>query len=94
MAKVTGLNCIDEAGYRVLCDPFGNNVAFRCPACGGPVLSIILENQRDQRKGTRQFAPLAKSLLDRTEGRSSTPHASRNKGVSTLISEKEKSRGI
>jgi len=61
MAKVTGLNCIDEAGYQVLCDPFGNNVAFRCPACGGPVLSIIIENQRGSEEGNPSVCPACKN---------------------------------
>lgn len=46
MAKVTGLQCIDEAGQAVACDAYGNNVAFRCLGCGGPVLAVIRENQR------------------------------------------------
>jgi hypothetical protein len=46
MAKVTGFGCIDEQGYPLACDAYGNNVAFRCPGCGGPVLAVIRENQR------------------------------------------------
>ena len=46
MSKITGFRCIDEAGFPVLCDPFGNNAAIRCPSCGGPVLAILRENQR------------------------------------------------
>jgi uncharacterized protein with PIN domain len=33
-------------GYPILADPYGNNVAFRCIGCGGPVLAIIREHQR------------------------------------------------
>jgi hypothetical protein len=44
--SVTGARVIDEAGYPVLADPFGNNVAFRCLGCGAPVLATLRENQR------------------------------------------------
>jgi len=46
LSKITDFKCIDEAGFPVLCDPFGNNVAIRCPSCGGPVLAILREHQR------------------------------------------------
>ena len=46
MAKVTGFRCVDALGGHVPCDAHGNNVAFQCPACGGPVLATLRENQR------------------------------------------------
>ena len=46
MAKVTDFECADELGFRVLCDAFGNNVAFKCPNCARPVLAILRANQR------------------------------------------------
>jgi len=46
MATVTDFHCTDEGGLRVLCDAHGNNVAFRCQGCGGPVLAVIREHQR------------------------------------------------
>lgn len=46
MATVTDFHCTDESGLRVLCDAHGNNVAFRCQGCGGPVLAVIREHQR------------------------------------------------
>ena len=46
MAKVTGFGCVDGEGRPVACDAHGNNVAFRCTNCGGPVLAVIRENQR------------------------------------------------
>ena len=50
MAKVTTFGCIDERGERVLCDAFGNNVAFKCPDCGHPVLAIVRKDQRGSSK--------------------------------------------
>lgn len=50
MATVTGLRCIDRDRNPVLCDCFGNNVAFRCLSCGGPVLAIVRDNQRGSSK--------------------------------------------
>jgi hypothetical protein len=46
MARVTGFGCVDGEGRPVACDAHGNNVAFLCTSCGGPVLAVILENQR------------------------------------------------
>ena len=46
MPLVTDFRCFDEDGFQVLCHAFGNNVAFRCLGCGGPVLAIIRDNQR------------------------------------------------
>ena len=46
MTTVSDFRVVDESGYPVLADPHGNNVAFRCLSCGGPVLAVILEHQR------------------------------------------------
>lgn len=46
MAKITGLTAKDESGTPILCDAFGNNVAFLCLKCGGPVIAVIRANQR------------------------------------------------
>jgi hypothetical protein len=51
MAKVTGFRCFDTEGFPILCDPFGNNVAFRCPGCSGPVLAVLREHQRGSNEG-------------------------------------------
>jgi len=45
-AKVTKFVCFDREGHAVLCDSFGNNVAFACPACKHPILAIMREYQR------------------------------------------------
>lgn len=44
MATVTDYRAIDDQGFPVLAH--GNNLAFRCLDCGGPVLATIRENQR------------------------------------------------
>lgn len=41
MGRVTDFECVDDTGHRILCDAFGNNVAFKCPNCAHPVLSIV-----------------------------------------------------
>jgi uncharacterized protein with PIN domain len=46
MATVTDFRCVDDQGFPVLCDAHGNNAAFRCLSCGGPVLVTFRENQR------------------------------------------------
>lgn len=46
MPAVTDFRCVDERDDPILCDAFGNNVAFRCPDCGHPVLAVIREHQR------------------------------------------------
>jgi len=55
MTRVTGFHCINDNGQRVLCDAFGNNVAFDCPNCGHPMLAIILPNQN--RRGSTPDNP-------------------------------------
>jgi hypothetical protein len=44
MARITGF-AAREKNAPVVCDAYGNNVAFQC-RCGAPVLAVILENQR------------------------------------------------
>jgi hypothetical protein len=46
MATITKFRCTDEKGQQILCDAFGNNVAFNCSNCNHPMLAIIRENQR------------------------------------------------
>lgn len=46
MATVTGFTCIDESGDPVPADAYGNNVAFRCAACGAPILAVVREHWR------------------------------------------------
>ncbi len=42
MTRVTDFRLVNENGDRLLCDAFGNNVAFDCPKCGHPMLAMIL----------------------------------------------------
>ena len=52
MARVTDFICVDAAGYPVLCDAWGTNVAFRCVSCGSPVLGVVFDqNQRGAHAG-------------------------------------------
>ena len=44
--KITDFSVMNSNGENVLSDPFGNNVAFTCKACGHPVLAIAIRNQR------------------------------------------------
>lgn len=46
MAKITGYKAVDEAGSAVPCDSHGNNVAFLCGDCHGPVLAVVRPHQR------------------------------------------------
>jgi len=61
--KMTGFKCIDESGFPVLCDPFGNNVAIKCPGCGGPVLAILREYQRGANKESPSICPSCRSRI-------------------------------
>lgn len=45
MSAVTGFNAWSQS-QRVPADAHGNNVAFACLDCGGPVLATLLVNQR------------------------------------------------
>ena len=55
MTRVTDFSCVGETGEMVLCDAFGNNVAFKCPKCGHPMLAIILPEQN--RRGSNPDNP-------------------------------------
>jgi len=46
MAAITGFPAEDENGFPILADAHGNNVAFRCVGCGGPILAIARPHQR------------------------------------------------
>ena len=46
MPRITGFNAQNESGTPVRSDAFGNNVAFECLGCSGPVLAIAREHQR------------------------------------------------
>lgn len=45
MTTVTGMHAWSES-QRVLADAHGNNVAFACLNCGGPVLATLMLHQR------------------------------------------------
>jgi predicted RNA-binding Zn-ribbon protein involved in translation (DUF1610 family) len=55
MTRVTDFHCVDESGERVICDPYGNNVAFKCKKCGHPMLAIVLPKQN--RRGSTPDNP-------------------------------------
>ena len=56
MTRVTDFGCIHESsGRQVLCDAYGNNVAFKCIDCGHPMLAIILPKQN--RRGSTPEHP-------------------------------------
>jgi hypothetical protein len=57
MGSLEGFKVVDEVGHRVLADPFGNNVAFRCLVCGAPVLAIVREHQRGSSKSNPSECP-------------------------------------
>jgi hypothetical protein len=44
--KITGFTVVAGNDVMLAADPFGNNVALRCPACAWPVLFIARPNQR------------------------------------------------
>lgn len=46
MSGIDAYRVVDESGGEVLADPFGNNVAFHCPVCHGPVLAVVRQHQR------------------------------------------------
>ncbi|MET1083227.1 MAG: hypothetical protein ABWY12_09310 [Burkholderiales bacterium] len=55
MTTVSGFAVVDENGFPVLADPHGNNVAFRCLGCGGPVLAVVREYQRGSSERSPTF---------------------------------------
>ena len=46
MTVITNFNAISQKANPVLADAYGNNVAFQCSECSGPVLATMLPNQR------------------------------------------------
>ena len=44
--KITDFLIMDTHGDEIPADPHGNNIAFTCPVCQGPILAVALENQR------------------------------------------------
>jgi hypothetical protein len=55
MTRVTDFHLVNETGDRVLCDAYGNNVAFKCKMCGHPMLAIVLPKQN--RRGSTPNNP-------------------------------------
>ena len=45
MVKVTG-RPLKMGNKEIEADAFGNNVAFKCPKCGYPVLAVVRKGQR------------------------------------------------
>lgn len=62
MAKITGFGVVDEAGFPVLADPHGNNVALRCLGCSSPVLAIVRDNQRGSSKMNPSVCPACSAM--------------------------------
>ena len=46
MTAVTNFNAINSKETPVAADAYGNNVAFQCIQCSGPVLATMMSNQR------------------------------------------------
>ena len=46
MTVITNFNAINSKETPVAADAYGNNVAFQCTHCNGPVLATMLSNQR------------------------------------------------
>jgi len=42
MATVSGFSAVDSQGFPVVCQARGNNAAFRCAGCGGPILATFM----------------------------------------------------
>jgi DNA-directed RNA polymerase subunit RPC12/RpoP len=55
MTRVTDFRCVNQEGDPVLCDAYGNNVAFKCRNCGHPMLAIVLPKQN--RRGSTPDNP-------------------------------------
>ncbi len=45
MTRITDFHLVDENGNKALCDAYGNNVAFKCPKCGHPMLAVVIPKQ-------------------------------------------------
>jgi hypothetical protein len=64
MAKVTDFECADEAGHRILCDAFGNNVGIRMSELCSPGTSYHpVEPARFRRSQSCRVSPLRECLL-------------------------------
>ena len=63
MATVTKFNGVDTHGLQVSCDAHGNNVAFGCLGCGGPVLATIREHQRGSSAAKPSQCPTCSSMF-------------------------------
>ena len=48
MTRVTDFHLLNEWGDEVLCDAYGNNVAFKCHDCGHPMLATVLPEQNER----------------------------------------------
>lgn len=46
MTVITDFVCYTPEGFRVPSDAHGNNVAFKCPECGYPILAVMRPHQR------------------------------------------------
>lgn len=46
MTAITNFSASETNGSPVAADAHGNNVAFKCVDCGGPVLAVLLPHQR------------------------------------------------
>ena len=46
MTTTTDFSAVDESGHPILADAYGNNVAFRCLGCGGPVLAALFQSHK------------------------------------------------
>jgi DNA-directed RNA polymerase subunit RPC12/RpoP len=48
MTAITDFNVTTANGEQVQADAHGNNVAFKCLDCGGPVLAVMMKHQRGE----------------------------------------------
>ena len=46
MTTVTNFTAISAIAKPILADAYGNNVAFQCSECNGPILATMMPNQR------------------------------------------------
>ena len=61
MTTVTDFKAHDESKNTVTCDAHGNNVAFLCLTCHGPVLAVIRPHQRGSSKIKPSSCPVCAS---------------------------------
>jgi hypothetical protein len=69
MTRVTDFHLVNEFGERVLCDAFGNNVAFKCHDCGHPMLRIVLPKQNGRGSNPDNSRRLPTLRISRVGGR-------------------------